>query len=112
MRSGELVDLLVVPGDSHQNLLKQARPCHDCRARRCDHRSIRGRRNRLSNLLQPLLDTLGIAAVVIDEEPLDRRRSGTLELVEAWPSLQKLYRDVGPDLVEPVKDLGKVHLPM
>src|SRR5262249_58790441 len=27
MRSGELVDLLVVSGDSYQNLLEQTRPC-------------------------------------------------------------------------------------
>ena len=54
----------------------------------------------------------GIAAVVIDEEPFDRRRPGALKFFQTRPALQKFSGDAGTDFVKPLEDLRKAHLQM
>jgi hypothetical protein len=54
-----------------------------------------------------VIDPFSVATAVITEDPLDRRRPGTLELLKAALALYERYRYVGPDLVKPVEIPGK-----
>lgn len=95
-----------------QDLLQQSRPYNDGGTARRDNCGVGGRRDRLSNLLQPFGDAFRITAVVVDEKLRDGGRPSPLEFFETGPSLQELGRNIGTDFIEPGEHLREVHLQM
>ena len=72
------IDLLLIAFDRSDELLQQTCPCYDCSSTGSKNCRIRRRLRGVPDLVQTPGDQFGIAAVVINKEPLDRGRPGPL----------------------------------